>query len=574
MIKFERIVWMNMMSFGNYETEVLLDKSNVTIFTGKNGVGKSTFLDALIFALYGSPYRDINKPLLVNTTTNKGLKVTIDFEQDGEKYQIVRGIKPSIFKIFKNGVLIPQDAKGLDYQYMLERDILRCSEKTFTQVVILGSNAYRPFLDLLTLDRRKIIENILDLEIFTIMNSVLKERMATNKDSIATIEMNMRQCQNEIDHYNRLIQTANQLHNDDKAAYQKTIDELTENGKGLRKKYDDIINLKYVSSREEINSLEEKISKLSGLYREYNSEIKKYTNDRDFLNTNDGCYTCLQKITPEHKKTRLNFLIEKIEENKKLSEDTDAERQKLALLLDETKKKQSVYADAEILKQNYVQQMKSISEQIKKWQSLIDKKVEEKAKVDTSGLEKEQTHLLELTQELEALYKVRASQTILGRLLKDDGVKSIEIEKYIDLINELINKYLLALNFPCQFYLDTQFNEIIRSRYRDTFTYKSFSDGQQKRINLAILFAWMEVASRKNSVSTNLLIFDEILDSSLDDEGKEDFYNLLKKLMKDRSIFIMSHNDRFLNWADDIISVEMNGGFSRYWLNKYDGKKE
>lgn len=563
MLKFKWIEYANFLSSGNYVTRIELDKANITMIVGKNGAGKSTILDAISFVIFNKPFRNITKSLLVNTITKKRTLVKVEFEIGFDTFLVVRGIKPNIFEIYKNGVLVPQDAKNLDYQDYLERSVLRCNHKAFCQVVVLGSASFIPFLDLPAEQRRKVVENILDLEDISLMNTRLKKQIIeTNEDfnSLTSVKTSLiERIKNIQDAQAREAEDRTKL----AEGFQVEIDKIKEEIKIKKsefKKNDfrtahNVVKEKKDFTLKEINNKNHNISLAAQKFASLKKEI-------EFLEHTDSCPTCSQMIDTKFKNESIKSKKNEIANIEAQNQIDVSELNDLKLLYETQAKEMNVLQEEIEYQNNIISYIKNKEGQIKVFENKRDQFLNSIKKTTNDEFDKVNSDLLEVNLKIDVLQKQKNAEIVLLRLLKDDGVKAQIINQYVDIINDLVNGFLFEMNFPCQFFLDSSFNETIKSRYRDEFTYASFSEGEKLRITLAILFTWREIAKRRNSISTNILFFDEILDSSLDSDGIEDFFNIIKHLTKGTNTFIISHNDKSIDNVENSIEFTKIKEFS------------
>jgi len=567
MIIFRSIRWKNLLSTGNYFTEILLDKSPNTLIIGQNGAGKSTLLDALCFVLFSKPFRSVNKPLLLNSINGKDCVVEIEFDTGNKHYKIIRGIKPNIFEIWCDGELINQDAAMRDYQEYLEKFIIKLNYKSFTQIVILGSASFVPFMQLSSSDRRLIIEDLLDIQIFSAMNSVLKDKVLNNKDLTTNKKYNIDLTQQKYD------------------LQKKHIDELKQNNDEKIDEYDKDINssnivistlsgeIESYTAEVERNQLaiasktetESKVKKLTKLESQIESNLSKFQRDINFFQGNDNCPTCRQAIALGFKEEELQLLSLKVNECthglSKLEEKLLEEQAKLNVIADIQKKIQAL--QIKIATNNT--SITETNKYIKKLQKQIDDLNQSKTTTDGENLElKNIENALELLKsDLRTLIDEKTYYEVASVLLKDTGIKTKIIKQYLPIINKLVNKYLASFDFFVNFNLDESFKETIKSRHRDEFTYASFSEGEKQKIDLALLFSWRAVAKLKNSTNTNLLILDEVFDSSLDANGTEYLMSILH-MLEGTNIFVISHKGDILqDKFRSVIRFEKIKNFSR-----------
>lgn len=566
MIIFKKIKYKNFLSTGNVFTIIELNKHKTTLIVGDNGAGKSTILDALTFGLFGKSFRKINKPQLVNSITNTETIVEIEFSIGSTNYRIVRGIKPVLFEIYKNGDLINQTADSKDYQNILEKQILKINYKSFCQVVVLGSATFLPFMQLPTPQRREIIENLLDLEIFTIMNNLLKDKILENKEKISEISNNKKIYEEKIkltkEHISVLKNSEDlniQEKNEEIIVSKNKILKLNENLKNiLEKKETELKKLKH-----ETNILEKNKTILE-LKNKIENNIETLEKEILFFEKNDNCPTCKQHID---EKFKLNFLNEKKEDNKKKKNAINQLKNKLKETeekLDDFKLIKNTINDI-ILQEKQIQiEIVSLEKYINSLNNDVDKIKNKSNIIQKNNIIEYEKELKQLETVYNDLIKEKNVFNVLTVLLKDNGIKSKIIKKYIPIINTIINKYLSNLNFFVKFELDEEFNEKIKSRHRDEFSYSSFSEGERMRINLAILFTWREISRLRNSINTNILIMDEVFDSSLDSNATEEFLKLINSQDQKSNIFVISHKtDQLTDKFEKIIRFKKIKNFSK-----------
>ena len=567
MIIFKTLSWRNFLSTGNSENKIVLNKSHSTLVVGRNGEGKSTMLDALTFSLFGKPFRNINKPQLINSINGKNCVVEIEFSIGTNDYKIVRGMKPSVFEIWHNGSPIDQDAASKDYQTMLEQQILRLNYKTFTQVVILGSASFVPFMQLTAHQRREVIEDILDIRVFSTMNQILKERMLDNKDQLTSIENKISIAKNAVDVQKKLITTIMSSKRDQVAQIKKQIEdneaEINTN------------NVRWGELNEKIKNLTESIEDVDNLEQLIQASIKAksklaHTKEQtqknlSFFKDNETCPSCSQSIPHEHKHNIINVLSEDIVE---LDGNIDIIEDAYDKLLARQKKIDEV--NKELLSLNVqCNTISSTNSTLMKQNKKLTEDIEN-ANKDTADVDAERKKLKEIADEAllliekkNELFQEKQIQEVSSILLKDTGIKTAIIKEYLPVMNKLINGYLSAMDFYVHFELDEAFNEVIKSRFRDEFTYASFSEGEKMRIDLAILFTWRQIAKMKNSVNTNLLILDEIFDSSLDNSGTDYFLSVMNALGDKSNVFVISHKgDQLFDKFHSVIKFEKKNDFS------------
>jgi DNA repair exonuclease SbcCD ATPase subunit len=569
MILFQKVRWKNFISTGAHFTEINFTKSTNTLIIGQNGAGKSTVLDALCFALFGKPFRKINKPQLINSINQKDCLVEVEFEIGTKKYKVVRGIKPNKFEIYCNNVLLNQDAAAKDYQKVLEENILKLNYKSFTQVVILGSASFVPFMQLSAADRRAIIEDLLDIQIFSTMHSGVKEKLSSNKDSLTKVKYDITLLEEKIKMQLESIDE-HKKHNDAEIA--KKVEQIaTSQIQAVKLNKDNgLINKHIAVLQSKVGDNKSKLDKKSkGLFQvqgKIQTNIKRHEKDIEFYETNHDCPTCKQAITEEWKSTQVQEKNDKISTQKKNLEEVEAELTKVNDEIDKLTKLLEHITDhqSEITKNNAT--ISAINNYITK----LNEEIQElSTKVETS--EQDNERLTSLRKELEQ--SEQGYQTLLvekqyleyaGTLLKDGGIKSRIIKQYLPIMNKLINKYLSAMDFFVNFNINENFEETIKSRHRDEFSYANFSEGEKMRIDLALLFTWRQIAKLKNSTNTNLLILDEVFDSSLDTVGTEEFLKLINEMGTDTNVFVISHKgDQLFDKFRSVIKFEKKGNFSR-----------
>ncbi len=564
-LEFCSISWKNFLSTGKNLTTIDLKKSSHTLIVGENGAGKSTIIDALTFALYNKPFRDIGKPELVNSINGKDCVIELELISGNIPYKIVRGIKPNVFEIYQNGNLIKQDAAAKDYQKWLETNVLKMNFKAFSQIVVLGSDSYIPFMRLKSSRRREVIEEILDIEIFSAMNTVLKRKFQTNRESLETNRMTMTVLE---ERYSTLKKHVNMM-----------LSDKEQRKASLNVQWKDAED-QIVTQEKEIEGLKSKISEITPLIAGMEAErtkLTEYTNLQSviaskkdqankmsrFMRSRDDCPTCTQTIDPNYKKTvidnsdatvhqcedGLEKITKKIQSVKEKINELDAIRNEIISL-------ERQISSARI----HIETKRSYQKKLKKMMDDIDGEIEGVG--SDISLENVENDIERTKQERIDLIEFKKYLDFSQSLLRDDGIKAKEIRRYLPLINTQINKHLQDMDCYVNFTLDENFEEIIKSRHRDKFTYNSFSAGERLRIDLALLFTWREVAARKNSVHTNLLIMDEVFDSSLDSQGTEEFLKIIKTI-SNTNVFVISHRNEFLyDKFEDVIRFEKVKNFS------------
>jgi len=553
MIYFEKLRWKNFLSTGNAFTEIEFTRSPSTLIVGENGSGKSTMLDALCYVLFNKPFRSITKPQLINTINNKSLVVEIEFRIGTHEYLIKRGAKPNLFEIYCDGNLVDQDAAVRDSQKYLEESILKLNYKSFTQIVILGSASFTPFMQLPLGQRREIIEDILDIQIFTVMNSVLKDKQNVLRETIRDIETEMEVAKQKAEIQKQYIETLEE----NKA---KKITEIQEQINVLDKTIADAAGTveKLTAEKAGLGDPEEKRRKLGAFKDKFNTQLRKIRQELDFYEKHDDCPTCKQGIPYEFKKEIQGTKLSKVEELETATKDLDEKFAELdTLVANYNEINESINAENNeiISNQRYLQRLNvELSE----------------AQNNVANIDEEKQKLKALAKEVVSKNNLRSEKneeqhylTACAALLKDTGIKTKIIKQYLPAINKLVNKYLAAMDFFVQFDLDEKFSETIKSRYRDKFSYASFSEGEKQRIDLALLFTWRTIAKMKNSAATNLLILDEVFDSSLDNNGTDYVMTLLDTIGEETNVFVISHKgDQLFDKFRSVIKFEKKQNYS------------
>ena len=559
--------WKNLLSTGNYFTEIKLDNNTNTLVVGENGSGKSTMLDALCFGLFGKAFRNVNKPNLLNSINSKDCIVEVEFNTNNKSYKIVRGIKPNKFEIYCDGELLNQDAAARDYQEYLEKFILKLNYKSFTQIVILGSASFVPFMQLSSSDRRAIIEDLLDIQIFSTMNGLLRDRLSNNKDVVIQSKSEIELTQQRYDLQDKHIKGLKQNNEDKVTEY---VSEIRINTSTIQTLHGEIANL---SSQVETNQnlvaektlVEDKVKKITKLESRIESNLSKFRKDISFFAHNDDCPTCRQAIAAEFKEKEVANLSTKGVECEHGLKELDSKLQGLQKALSEINNVQKIVQRLQI---EIATKNTSITE-TNKYIIKLEKLIEE-LKTNKASTEKEEKELntlndtlTELKSNLIHLIDEKSYFEVASGLLKDTGIKTKIIKQYLPIINKLVNKYLASLDFFVNFNLDESFKETIKSRHRDDFSYNNFSEGEKQRIDMALMLTWRAVAKLKNSSNTNLLILDEVFDSSLDTNGTEELMKLLH-MLEGVNLFVISHKgdilqDKFAN----VIRFEKIKNFSR-----------
>ena len=543
MIVFKTVRYKNFLSTGNVFTEIKLNEHQTTLIIGENGAGKSTFLDAITFALFGKPFRNINKPQLVNSINEKDCVVEITFSIGNKNYKVVRGIKPNLFEIWCDGDLLNQDSRAKDYQDQLEKLILKMNYKSFTQIVVLGSTNFTPFMQLSASDRRTVIEDLLDIQVFSAMNVLVKGKLSKFKDEESTLKIQIDAVRGKIELHKKHLEELKKNNKELIDAKKKEVDEnnaaITEIDAAYAQNQTEIDNLLNEILDEETSN--KKFTKLNNLEAKIESNITKIQNDIEFYTSNSTCPTCDQAIN--NKDDKIHSCGDKIKELSvgldKLREESNTVLQRITTIKATQKKIAELNKELVRLNTNAT----NIRSYIKKLEKEISALESKPAMSD--DFKAQSKELLNQLQKYNDARKEAITNTqhydIVSQLLKDGGIKSKIIKQYIPVINKLVNKYLAAMDFFVNFTLDEEFKESLKSRHRDDFSYSNFSEGEKKRIDLALLFTWRSVAKLKNSVNTNLLIFDEVFDGSLDVNGTEEFMKLIYMMNDSTNIFVITH---------------------------------
>jgi DNA repair exonuclease SbcCD ATPase subunit len=551
MITFKTLKWKNFLSTGNNWSSLDLAKNKTTLVVGSNGAGKSTMLDALSFALFGKAHRNISKPQLVNSINNKNCLVEVTFNVHGSDFKIVRGIKPNVFEIWNGATMINQSSHAKEYQKILEQNILKLNHKSFHQIVVLGSSSFIPFMQLSSMNRRDVIEDLLDINVFSKMNGILREKTSLLKDQIKDVTHQHAVTSTKIDAQKKYIKDIKAINKEQRQEKLKLISDFQDEIKTLHGKNEELsdsIQSQLPNADVERGQREARIKELEAFKTKFNTEVKKIVKEVQFFEKNDICPTCDQAITEDTKEAH-------ILEGKGRAKELQAGINKADQGLQQAQEALSSALDVIDTCRGFQSDLAANNKSIAQFQSSIDRTQEEISKLD-SNVDMDQAnndlnHLIEsgdsLVEEKLALSEQLNYNVIMSTMLKDTGIKTKIVKQYLPVINKLCNQYLDILDFYVSFNLDESFQETIRSRFRDTFSYDSFSEGEKQRIDLALLFTWRMIAKMKNSVATNLLILDETFDSSLDHEGVDNLMKIIYTLGDETNIFIISHKRELLD---------------------------
>jgi DNA repair exonuclease SbcCD ATPase subunit len=567
MILFKTIRWKNFLSTGNQYTEVDFTENKTNLIVGTNGAGKSTVLDALTFSLFGKPFRKINKPQLINSVNEKDCRVEVEFSIGNTEWKVVRGIKPALFEIWRNDTALDQSSAALDQQKWLEQNVLKMNYKSFTQIVILGSSTFVPFMQLSAAHRREVIEDLLDIKIFSSMNMVIKEKIRQSKEEIKVLELKKESLLDKVKMQQEFI---GELENRGKESIDNSNRKISDLDKEIQQYMDENSTLEeplyeYIREQDKLVGYAEKLRKLGNLKGKISQKVSAITKEHKFFTENTVCPTCTQSIEETFRINRINDAQNKAKElqsgykelEEAIKEEEERERQFTALSKEISKLTNGI-------SQNNIK-ISGLRRQIRNLEKEIQVLTENLANRNSEHekLESFKDNLKTTYDELASKKDMINYYDFSYSLLKDGGVKSKIIKKYLPPINQQVNRYLQMMDFYINFTLDEEFNETVQSPIHEDFSYASFSEGEKMRIDLALLFTWREVARMKNSVNTNLLIMDEVFDSSLDGFGTEEFLKIIRYVIKDANIFVISHKTGLEDRFESVIRFEKVKGFSR-----------
>jgi len=568
MIEFKCVRWKNFVSYGDAQTEVVFNTNKATLVIGDNGAGKSTMIDAICYALYGKAFRNVATTQLINSVNTNHMEVECEFRIGKQEYRIARGLKPRYFEVWQNGKLLNQDANARDYQEVLEKQILKVTYKSFKQIVVLGSSNFVPFMQMNTKDRKEVIEDLLDIGIFSVMSSILKDKVSRHREDLQKIEYEKSLVETRISLLHENIESLRQAQSDDIARKKKSIEAANKDISLLKFTVEEIQGT--ISEFEQRKSDEDKVNKEKKegekiLDRLINKQ-DRHRHTIDFFHNKDECPTCQQEINPEFKEGRIAEEEEAflelgngMDELRKVITDKEERLGEINKIQLEINALQHQVIDKQSLINSKTMLINELQEQVTQ---VADNDKLIKAK--EAEITEEDVNLQNLHTETSDAILKKNVMDVGTKLLRDTGIKSRIIKQYIPIINKLINKYLAAMDFFVQFELDENFNETIKSRYRDEFSYASFSEGEKMRIDLSLLFAWRAIAKLKNSANTNLLIMDEVFDSSLDTTGTDEFMKIIMEIVSDTNVFIISHKtDQLVDKFTNVIRFEKHKNFSR-----------
>ena len=555
------------MSTGNQFTEISFTENQTTLIIGNNGAGKSTILDALTFSLFGKSFRGVNKPQLVNSINEKDCVVEVEFSLGSIEWKIIRGIKPSIFEIYRNGTLLNQDSASIDQQKWFEQTVLKMNYKSFTQIVILGSSSFVPFMQLSASHRREVIEDLLDIKIFSSMNTIIKEKIKESKDEIKTLNLKNESLSDKVNMQKEFIEELENRGKDNIKDKEISIMSLAEESGILMDENSSLEEplREYIREQDNLVGYADKLRKLGNLKGKISQKVSTITKEHKFFTENTVCPTCTQEIDEDFRINRINDAQSKAKElqsgykelEEAIKEEEERERQFITLSKEISKLTNGI-SQNNIKISGCQRQIRNLESEIQTITSQLENR-----NIEHEKLEQFDEQLKLTCSDIETKKETINYYDFVYGLLKDGGVKTKIIKKYLPLINQQVNRYLQMMDFYINFSLDEEFNESIKSPIHEDFSYSSFSEGEKMRIDLALLFTWREVAKIKNSLNCNIIIFDETFDSSLDGFGVDEFLKIIRFVIKDANIFVISHKEGMRDKFTDVLKFEKIKGFSK-----------
>lgn len=566
MLTFTQVKYKNILSTGNAWTCIDLNRNKSTLIVGENGAGKSTILDAISFALYGKAFRKINKPQLMNSINQRDLMVEVYFTSNGTEFIIKRGMKPNIFEIWKNGELLNQDASARDYQAYLEENILKMNYKSFGQVVVLGSSTFVPFMQLPAQHRREVIEDLLDIQIFSTMNNLLKEKITNNKNDLMQVKYDVDLVKTKIDSAKEHNESIRRMKESEVSRIKDKMRERIEFIEGEESRAEELDDqiATLIGTISDKGDLSGKSTQFKTLKNDLSAKLTTLQKDVKFYHAHDNCPTCRQGIEHDFKVSTISEKSGKISEIENAILVIDGKIEKVNYRLGEISDVESNIHRLSLARNDHTANIRIAKSTLAGLKKELDEAEKNVAEIDTSKIAGYKEELKALMDKAKVLSEDKETLSVVGSMLKDGGIKTRIIKQYVPIMNKLINKYLAAMEFFVDFQLDENFNEKILSRFRDEFSYASFSEGEKLRIDLALMFTWRAVSKLRNSVTTNLLIMDEVLDGSLDQAGTDEFLKIVNEITADSNVFIISHKgDSLHDKFDHVIKFEKKKNFSQ-----------
>ncbi len=566
MLTFTQVRYKNILSTGNAWTSIDLNRNKSTLIVGENGAGKSTILDAISFALYGKAFRKINKPQLMNSINQRDLMVEVYFTSNGTEFIIKRGMKPTVFEIWKNGELLNQDASARDYQAYLEENILKMNYKSFGQVVVLGSSTFVPFMQLPAFHRREVIEDLLDIQIFSTMSNLLKEKVNNNKAGLVDVKYQIDLVKNKIESAKEHNESIRRLKEDEVSRIKQKMREQIEFIEGEESRSEELDEeiTSLIGTIADKSDVKSKHDQFKLLKSDLTTKLSTLHKDVKFYHAHDNCPTCRQGIEHDFKVSTISEKSGKISEIENAILVIDGKIQKVSARLDDISEVETKLHRLNLTRTEHTANVRIAKSTLVGLKKELDEAEKDAGEIDTSKIAGFKEELRNLMETQKALSEDKETLAVVGSMLKDGGIKTRIIKQYVPIMNKLINKYLAAMEFFVDFQLDENFNEKILSRFRDEFSYASFSEGEKLRIDLALMFTWRAVSRLRNSVTTNLLIMDEVLDGSLDQAGTDEFLKIVNEITADSNVFIISHKgDSLHDKFDHVIKFEKKKNFSQ-----------